>query len=65
VPGQGVGSILRTALTEGGWPMPRLAENVLADARGRARQLSGGTAEPADWIGRRQQRWTHGINVRN
>jgi hypothetical protein len=47
VPGQGVGGILRAALTEGGWPLPKLTQNVLADRRGCARQLSGGTAEPA------------------
>ncbi len=65
VPGQGVGGILRTALAEAGWPLPKLANNVLADARGRAHQLSDGTAKPADWISQRQQRGAQGINVRN
>jgi hypothetical protein len=49
-PGQGVGAILRAALADANWQTPRLVDAVLADARGRARQLPAGIAEPGDWI---------------
>ena len=58
VPGQGVGGTLRAALADGSWSMPRLVDAVLADARGRARQLPAGTPEPAHWIRHQQQQRT-------
>ena len=57
VPGQGVGGVLRAALQEGLWSIPRLVDEVLAEARGRARQLPAATMEPAEWIRRGKQRW--------
>ena len=57
VPGQGVGAVLRTALGDGAWSIPRLVDDVLAQAQGRARQLPAATMEPAEWIRRGQQRW--------
>jgi hypothetical protein len=37
---------------------------VLAEARGRARQLPAATMEPAEWIRRGQQRWMRPDSVR-
>jgi len=55
VPGQGVAATLRAALVDGGRHTPRLVDAVLADARGRARQLPAAGAESADWIRLQQQ----------
>ena len=57
VPGQGVGAVLRAALEDGAWSIPRLVDDVLAEAHGRARQLPAATMEPAEWIRRGQQSW--------
>ena len=57
VPGQGVGAVLHTALEDGAWSIPRLVDDVLAEAHGRARQLPAATMESAEWIRRGQQRW--------
>jgi hypothetical protein len=63
VPGQGVGAVLRAALEDGAWSIPRLVDDVLAKAHGRGRQLPAATMlpdatmEPAEWIRRGQQRW--------
>jgi hypothetical protein len=64
VPGQGVGDVLRAALQDGVWSIPRLVDDVLAEARGRARQLPAATMEPAEWIRRGQQRWMRPDSVR-
>jgi hypothetical protein len=64
VPGQGVGGVLRAALADGNWFMPRLVVDILAGARGRDRRLPGATTEPAEWIRRQQQRWTRPESVR-
>ena len=55
VPGQGVAATLRAALADGGRHTPRLADAVLADARGRARQLPAAGAKSTDWIRLQQQ----------
>jgi hypothetical protein len=55
VPGQGVGATLRAALADGSWQTPRLVDAVLADPRGRARQLPAGAAELADLFRPQQQ----------
>jgi hypothetical protein len=62
VPGQGVGAVLRAALEDGAWSIPRLVDDVLAEAHWRARQLPGATMEPAEWIRRGQLRWMRGGN---
>jgi len=64
VPGQGVGGVLRAALQDGVGSIPRLVDDVLAEARGRARQLPATTMEPAEWIGRGQQRRMRPESVR-
>jgi hypothetical protein len=65
VPGQGVGGVLRAALQDGNWSIPRLADDVLlAEARGRTRQLPAATMEPAEWIRQGQQRWMRPQSVR-
>jgi len=64
VPGQAVVDTIRTALTNGSWSIPRLAEAVLADAVERARPLPAGSSAPTDWIGQKQQQWTHPGTVR-
>jgi hypothetical protein len=57
VPGQSVGGALLAALQDGVWSVPKLVDNVLAEAHGRARQLPAATIEPAEWIRQGQQRW--------
>lgn len=57
VPGQGIGGVLRTALQEGNWSIPSLVDDVLAEARGRTRELPAAPTEPAEWIRWAQQRW--------
>jgi len=64
VPGQGVGGVLRAALHDGVGSIPRLVDDVLAEARGRGRQLPTATMEPAEWIRRGQQRWMRPESVR-
>ena len=64
VPGQGVGAVLRTALEDGTWSIPRLVDDVLVKAHGRARQLPAATMEPAEWIRRGQQRWMRPETIR-
>ena len=64
VPGQGVGGVLRAALQDGVGSIPRLVDDVLAEARGRARQLPATTMDPAEWIGRGQQRRMRPESVR-
>jgi hypothetical protein len=64
VPGQGVGDVLRAALHDGVWSIPKLVDDVFAEARGRARQLPAATMEPAEWIRRGQQRWMTPESVR-
>ena len=64
VPGQGVGGVLRAALHDGVGSIPRLVDDVLAEAHGRARQVPATTAEPAEWIHRGQQRWMRPESVR-
>jgi hypothetical protein len=64
VPGQGVGGLLRAALQDGVVSIPRLVEDVLAEARGRARRLPAAPTEPAEWIRREQQRWMRPESVR-
>ena len=56
VPGQGVGGVLRAALQDGVGSIPRLVDDVLGEAHGRARQLPATTMEPAEWIRRGQHR---------
>ena len=56
VPGQGVSGVLRAALQNGVGSIPRLVDDVLAEAHGRVRQLPATTAEPAEWIRRGQHR---------
>jgi hypothetical protein len=56
IPGQGVGGVLRAALQDGVRSVPRLVDDVLAEARGRSRQLPAATMESAEWIRRGQQR---------
>jgi len=56
VPGQGVGGVLRAALQDGKWSIPRLVEDALAEARGGVRQLPAATMEPVEWLRRGQQR---------
>ena len=46
VPGQGVGGVLRAALQDGVGSIPRLVDDVLAEARGRARQLPASCPPP-------------------
>ena len=57
VPGQGVGGVLCAAIQDRVGSIPRLVEDVLGEARGRARQLPAATMESAEWIRRGQQRW--------
>jgi hypothetical protein len=64
VPGQGVGGILRAALADGSWSIPRLVDDVLAEARGRARQLPAASKQSAEWIRQQQRRWTRPETVR-
>ena len=64
VPGQSICDVLRTALQDGVGSIPRLVDDVLAEARGRARQLPATTMEPAEWIGRGQQRRMRPESVR-
>lgn len=64
VPGQGVGGILRAALADGSWSIPRLVDDVLAEARGRARQLPAASTQPAEWIRQQQRRWKRPETVR-
>ncbi len=64
VPGQGVGGVLREALQDGSRSIPRLVVDVLAETRGRARQLPAATMEPAEWIREVQQRWMRPEPVR-
>lgn len=64
VPGQGIGGVLRAAIQEGNWSIPRLVDDVLAEARGYARQLPAATREPVEWIRRGHQRWMHPESVR-
>ncbi|HEY0812590.1 MAG TPA: hypothetical protein VGE11_04865 [Pseudonocardia sp.] len=64
VPGQGIGGVLRAALQEGERSLPRLIDDVLAEARGRTRQLPAATMEPAAWIRRGQQRWARPESIR-
>jgi hypothetical protein len=64
VPGQGVGGVLRAALQDGVGSIPRLVDDVLAEARGRACQLPTATMEPAEWIRRGQQRWMRPESLR-
>jgi hypothetical protein len=64
VPGQGIGGLLRAALQEGNWSIPKLVDDVLAEARGRTRELPAAATEPAEWIRRGQQRWKHPQFVR-
>jgi hypothetical protein len=64
VPGQGVGGVLRAALQDGARSIPRLVDDVLAEARGRTRQLPAATMEPAEWIRGGQQRWLRPESVR-
>jgi len=56
VPGQGVSGVLRAALQNGVGSIPRLVDDVLAEAHGRVRQLPATTMEPAEWTRRGQQR---------
>ena len=63
VPGQGVGGVLRAAIHRVG-SIPRLVEDVLGEARGRARQLPAATMESAEWIRGGQQRWMRPESVR-
>ena len=64
VPGQGIGGVLRAALQEGNWSLPKLVDDVLAEARGRTGQLPTATTEPVEWIRRGQQRWMRTESVR-
>ena len=64
VPGQGVGGVLRAVLADGNWSMPRLVDDVLAEAHGRDRRLPAATMAPAELISRQQQRWTRPESVR-
>ena len=64
VAGHGVAGVLRAALQDGNWSIPRLVDDVLAEARGRARQLPAATLEPVEWIRRGQQRWIRPQSVR-
>jgi hypothetical protein len=64
VPGQGVGGVLRAALQDGVGSIPRLVDDVLAEAHGRARQLPATTMEPAEWIRRGPQRRMRPESVR-
>jgi len=64
VPGQGVGGVLRAALHEGVGSIPRLVDDVLAEARGHTRQLPAATAQPAEWIRPGQQPWMRPESVR-
>jgi hypothetical protein len=64
IPGQGVGGILRAALDDGSWSIPRLVDDVLAEARGRARQLPAASTQPAEWIRQQQRRWKRPETVR-
>jgi hypothetical protein len=64
VPGQGVGGVLRAALQDGVGSIPRLVDDVLAEARRSARQLPAGTKEPTEWIRQGQQRWMRPESVR-
>src|SRR4051794_1147746 len=70
VPGLGVGGVLRAALQDGVGSIPRLVDDVLAEARGRARQLPAATMEPGatmesgECIRGGQQRWMRPASVR-
>ena len=64
VPGQGVGGVLRAAIQDRVGSIPRLVEDVLGEARGRARQLPAATMESAEWIRGGQQRWMRPESVR-
>jgi hypothetical protein len=64
VPGQGIGGVLRTALQEGNWSIPKLVDDVLAAASPPGRLLPAATMDPAEWIRRTQQRWTRPQSVR-
>jgi hypothetical protein len=64
VPGHGVGGVLRAALHDGVGSIPRLVDDVLAEARGRTRQSSAATTEPVEWIRPGQQRWMRPESVR-
>jgi hypothetical protein len=64
VPGQGVGGVLRAALHDGVGSIPSLVDDVLAEARGRTRQLPTATTEPAQRIHPGHQRWMRPEPVR-
>jgi hypothetical protein len=64
MPAQGLGATLRAALGDGSRQTLTLVDAVLADGRGRARQLPAGSAEPADWIRLQQQHGTRPEAVR-